>query len=1051
MKPLKRFIIPILLLTFLIASPLWAGTTGKIAGKIVDKVTGEPLFGANVVVMETSLGTVSDFDGLYTILHVSPGTYKVQVSYIGYRRVTVNDVRVFIDQTTRIDIELEMESIEVGEAVVVAERKIIKPDVATSVVAVSGEEIEELPVTSVAGVVGLQAGIQGLNIRGGGGDKIMFMMNGVTLRDPRNNQPITNIALSSIKEISVERGGFNAEYGQVRSGIINVVTREGDKKKYSGRFQMRYSPPARKYAKVDGVYDIADPRSYVLRPFYDDDVAWTGTNNGAWDEFTRAQHPEFMGWNEVSRILNSDNNPDNDLTPLGAQRVFMYETRKKLANDEPDYDIDAGFGGPVPVVGDMLGNLRFYTSYRSSRDMLLFPLTRPDYKDYDWTLQLNSDINKDMRLRLSALFGEQFTIRHNWDATGTGSYYYPHWTNEIADVSSSVATTADLMGMFSDFNFALADIGHSSLSAKFTHTISDKTFYELSIENFRVEYDVRPSAKRDTSKKYEIIPGFYQDSNPIGYWPYDSDGIILVNAQHVARARDFSVVNSTTLKGDITSQVNFYNLVKAGFEFNYNDLDFDYGTIASGTGGETYGTRVQKQVFPIKYSFYLQDKLETDEFILNAGLRLDYSNSNSEWYNVDPFNASFFSTNYSEDQTFEQKDAKGQWQLSPRLGIAHPITENAKLYFNYGHFKQVPQYESLFRIERTTQGGMSSYGNPNLILAKTISYELGFDFSIADQYLLQISAYYNDILDQQDYTTYYSSAAGFSYSKTTANNYEDIRGFEVTLRKTAGRWFSGFANYTYQVSTSGHFGSDEQYDNISDQKRYDEATVNLYQDRPIPQPYARANLTFYTPEDFGPEVFGHAFFGGWMMNILLDWQAGGYTTWNPKGLPSVSNNVESVDYFNTTLRIDKSINLGRFNVDLFVDISNALNTLRLWNTWDQAYMQSLHFPESDAYDNIPGNDRVGNYREPGVDYQPMLYQTQIDPTKAGKDRAIYYEGNSGKYFEYTNSQWREVDSKRLKKVLDDKAYIDMPNASTYWFLDPRDIFFGLRVSFNITD
>lgn len=1049
MKPIKRLIIPILLLTGIFTSPIWSGTTGKIAGKITDKTTGEPLFGANIIVVGTSLGSVSDFDGLYTILHVSPGTYEVQVSYIGYRKVTISDVRVFIDQTTRIDIELELESIEVGEAVVIAERKIIKPDVATSVVAVSGKEIEELPVSSVTGVVGLQAGIRGMNIRGGGGDKILFMLNGITLRDPRNNEPSTKVALSSIKEISVERGGFNAEYGQVRSGIINVVTREGDKKNYSGRFQVRVSPPARKYQKVDGVYDIHDPRSFVMRPFFDDDVAWTGTGSGAWDEFTRAQYPEFMGWNEVSRILNTDNDPTNDLTPLGAQRVFMYETRKNLPNNEPDYDIDAGFGGPVPLVSDMLGNLRFYTSYRSSRDMLLFPLTRPDYSDYDWTLQLNSDINTDMRIRLSTLFGKEYTIRHNWD--NTGIYYYPHWPNQIADVSSSISGTADLLGMFSDFNFALADIGHRSLAAKFTHTVSPKTFYEVSLENFRVDYNVRPRAKRDTSQKVEVIPGFYQDSNPFGYWPEDSDGIILVNAQHAAKARDFSVVSTTTLKADYTSQVNFHNLVKAGVEFNYNNLDFDYGSIASGTGGETYANRVQMQVSPLRASMYIQDKLETEGFILNAGLRLDYSDSNTDWYNVNPFNPNFFSSKFEDGADFEKKATDGQWQLSPRLGIAHPITENAKLFFNYGHFKQIPQYESLFRIQRTNQGAMSSYGNPNLILAKTVSYELGFDFAIADEYLFQIAAYYKDISDQQDYTTYYSSAAGFSYTRTSANNYEDIRGFELTLRKTAGKWFSGFANYTYQVNTSGHFGSDEQYDNISDQKRFDEATVNLYQDRPIPQPYARANLTFFTPEDFGPEVFGHHLLGGFMLNVLLDWQAGYWTTWNPKGLPAVSNNVQAVDYFNTTLRIDKTINLGKFSVNLFMDVNNALNTLRLWNTGDQAYMQSLHFPASDDYDNIPGSDKVGDYREPGVEYQPMLYQSQIDPTKAGKNRAIYYEGESGRYFEYANDQWQEVDGRRIDKILDDKAYIDMPNASTYWFLDPRKIYFGLRVSFNISD
>lgn len=1047
----KNGIVSVLLFITFSVIPLWAGTTGKIAGIITDKNTGEPLIGANIIIVGTSLGAATDIEGRYTILEVPPGTYQVQVSYIGYAKTIVSDVRVYIDQTARVDITLESEAVEVGELVVVAERKVIKPDVATSVVSVSSKEIQDLPVSSVSGVIGLQAGIRDGMIRGGGSDKILFMLNGITLRDPRNNESTGNIALSAVKEVSVERGGFNAEYGQVRSGIVNVVTREGSKKEYSGRFEFRYSPPARKYWNGSSeIKDISDPMSYALRPFFDEEVCWTGTRNGAWDEYTRKQYTEFNGWNEISRVLNSDNDPNNDLTPAGAQRVFEYEIRKRQINDEPDYDIDAGFGGPVPLVSEALGDLRFYASYRSTRDMLLIPLTRPDYRDFDATLQLNSDINPSMRLRFSGLYGKQYTLRHNWDNTGT--YYYPHYPNDIANVASGIGGTQDLIILFSDFNFALSDISHRSLAAKFTHTLSSKTFYEISIENFRVGYDTRPSALRDTTQKYEVIPDFFVDTNPFGYWPYEQEnGIIIDGGSHMAKPRDFSVVSTTSLKADFTSQIDFQNLFKAGIEFNYNDLNFDYGTIASGTGGTSYSSRVQMRVYPVRGSAYIQDKLETKEFILNAGLRLDYSNSNNNWYDVDPFNANFFSTRYNPNIEFSTKKAEPQWQLSPRLGIAHPITENAKLFFNYGHFKQIPNYESMFRIQRDDKRALNYIGNPNLILAKTISYELGFDYSIDDDFLLQIAAYYNDISDQQNYTEYNSSASGFSYNLTTANDYEDIRGFEVTLRKTSGTWWSGFANYTYQVSTSGHFGSEEIYDNVADQKKYDAATVNLYQDRPIPRPYARANLNFFTPEDFGPKILGHNILGGLMFNVLLDWQAGNWVTWNPKGLESISYNVEAVDYFNATLRLDKNFQIGKLNFNLFMDMNNVFNTLRLWNTGDQDYRRSLHLPKSKAYDNIVGDDKVGDYREPGVEYQPMEYQAVIDPTKPGKARAIYYEGSTGKYFEYNNEQWSEVEKSRMDKIFEDKAYIDMPNASTFWFLNPRRIFFGLRVSFNLSD
>jgi outer membrane receptor protein involved in Fe transport len=1082
MKHVKRLIIPILLLALASASPLWSGETGKIAGIVTDKTTGEPLPGANIVVVGTMLGASADQKGQYTILYVPPGTYEVQASLLGYGKVTVREIRVYIDQTARIDVALDPQAVEVGEITVIAQRPVIKTDVATSVIEISDRDMEKLPVNSVVSAIGLQAGVRGgwnsgpggaaqptyvsnytrgnvsvqggLSIRGGGGDNILFQVDGITMRDPRNSEPTTQVPLSAVEEVAVERGGFDAEYGQVRSGIINVVTKEGSKHEYNASVQMRYSPPSPKYWRGPGVYDIQDPNSYVMRPFFDPAVCWTGTTNGAWDKYTRTKYPIFAGWNEISRLLNSDNDPTNDLTPAGAQRAFEYETRKKQPNEQADYDIDAGFGGPVPYVGEMLGNLRFFTSYRGSREMLVFPMTRPDYKEFNWTARLSSDITPSMKLRLYGMVGKQYTIRANWD--NTGAYFYPRSPADIAGVAGSITHVYDLVGMFADYNFCLADIGLQSYAAKLTHSFSPSTYYEVYLEHFRRDYDVRPSALRDTSIHYEVLPGYFEDSNPFGYWPYDSKGVIITGGAHVAKARDFSAVNSTTLKADFASQVDFENLVKGGLEFNYNDLNLDYGLIASATSGKTYDVRVQMRNFPIRGSAYLQDKLETKGFTLKAGLRLDYSNSNTDWWDVGSYDAAFFSSLFQDTSAFAKQKSESQWQLSPRIGIAFPITENSKLFFNYGHFKQVPQYESLFRVQRYSQGSMASFGNPSLTLAKTISYELGFDQVVFEDVLLQAAAYYNDVSNQQDFTTYFSTINGYNYTKSTSNNYEDVRGLELTIRKATGRWWAGFINYTYQVNTTGHFGSAQVYDNLAEQKKYDAATVNRYQNRPIPQPYARANLNLFTPEDFGPSVAGHHLLGGFGLNLIANWQAGYWTTWNPQNLPYVAYNVQALDFFDMNLRLDKLININNFRIQFFIDVSNLLNTRRLWNTGDQFYMHSLHLPKSDAYPNIPGDDKVGDYRTPGVDWQPMVYQAQVQGTIPPTDyRAIFYEGLTSRYWQVVKNpqsganSWAEVDQARIDKINEDKAYIDMPNQSTYWFLDPRKIYFGLRVSVSL--
>ena len=130
---------------------------------------------------------------------------------------------------------------------------------------------------------------------------------------------------------------------------------------------------------------------------------------------------------------------------------------------------------------------------------------------------------------------------------------------------------------------------------------------------------------------------------------------------------------------------------------------------------------------------------------MNIGLRLDYNNANTHWQFLEPFSKEwkeYNSTLFDPDSNYTSQQANDQLSLSPRLAISHPISSTSKLFFNYGHFKQLPTYEQMFRLGRNTGGAMRNYGNPELQMAQTISYELGFDKSFKDEYLLQLAGYY---------------------------------------------------------------------------------------------------------------------------------------------------------------------------------------------------------------------------------------------------------------------------------------------------------------------
>jgi outer membrane receptor protein involved in Fe transport len=427
-------------------------------------------------------------------------------------------------------------------------------------------------------------------------------------------------------------------------------------------------------------------------------------------------------------------------------------------------------------------------------------------------------------------------------------------------------------------------------------------------------------------------------------------------------------------------------------------------------------------IFPFRIGAYIQDKLEFQGFIANLGVRLDYSDPNSKRYVLDNYDKYFragYGNNIEGEVTTE--DAKPDWSINPRLGISHPITLNSKLYFNYGHFQSEPDPSYRFRIQRESTGLVTSIGDPNLKFEKTVAYELGFAQNLFNMMLLNVAAYYKDVSNQIGWIWYQNINNSVQYNIATNNNYADIRGFEITLTKQAGRWVTGFINYTYDVSTSGYFGLRENYEDPNKQRAY--LRLNPYESRPHPQPYARANIDLHTPKDFGPMWMGMQPLGNWMLSILADWRVGSYYTYNPNKEPGIVDDTKWKDWYNIDLRISKSLNVSKSEVQFYVDITNALNTKYMIyagfsddKDWF-AYLESLNFSWEKGVEK--GNDRIGDYRPNNVPYDPLEPNPDNDPDIKKR--------NDGR-----------------KK---NKSYIDMPNIQSFTFLSPRDFTFGIRINF----
>ncbi|MCH8957687.1 carboxypeptidase-like regulatory domain-containing protein, partial [candidate division KSB1 bacterium] len=138
---------------------IWAGQTGKISGKIIDSATNEPLPGVNVVIEGTNMGAATDLEGEYVILNISPGTYALKVSMIGYAPQKVVNVKVSVDLTTRIDVQLSEEALAMEEIIITASVPIVQKDLTATVEIIRSEEIQQMAVQELNDILQLQAGI----------------------------------------------------------------------------------------------------------------------------------------------------------------------------------------------------------------------------------------------------------------------------------------------------------------------------------------------------------------------------------------------------------------------------------------------------------------------------------------------------------------------------------------------------------------------------------------------------------------------------------------------------------------------------------------------------------------------------------------------------------------------------------------------------------------------------------------------------------------------------------------------------------------------------
>jgi outer membrane receptor protein involved in Fe transport len=237
------------------AAPAPAGGTGKVTGKITERGK-DPIAFANVIVLGTKQGTMSDDNGNFILVGVPVGTAQIKVQAIGFD-AQVQEVKVDAGATSTLNFVFGESKVvkQIDEIEVRAEKRIDTKS-STTKQSISAEKLKELPVDNLGQAVATKAGVvatsDGLHFRGGRAGEVKFQFDGVEVSDPLFGRGgnIANLAVAGTEILS---GGLDAEYGDALSGVVAVSTKEGTER-FGGEVRWdtdRYGDPTKTFDNYD--------------------------------------------------------------------------------------------------------------------------------------------------------------------------------------------------------------------------------------------------------------------------------------------------------------------------------------------------------------------------------------------------------------------------------------------------------------------------------------------------------------------------------------------------------------------------------------------------------------------------------------------------------------------------------------------------------------------------------------------------------------------------------------------------------------------------------
>jgi len=787
----------ITILFLLLILPQMALAQGKLRGRITDQETGEPLLGANVIVVGTSYGAATDVNGEYIILNLIPAVYEVKASYIGYQAKSISNVRINIGLTTGLDFQLAPEGIEVGTVEVIADKQLINKYNTNAERITTSEDIDALPVRGVDNILAVTPGVvvqdKAVFIRGGRQDEVGFYLEGANITDPMTGGRQVTLVQDALEEIKVQSGGYNAEYGNANSGIVQQQIKTGTP---SWNFSLEYI--------TDNVgFNSSDDR-YSGAQNWGDAAYWYGYNETI---FTLSGP---LGTPKIKFFGLFNYNFIDDQTPQALPGIDLGEITDPATGTTVDLTYPAG-ARPNSWLQNYTGTASFTFDYNPAIFRLIGTYNAGSAPN-PWSATRNltqiGNIQNQIRTEMTEFEDGAFSLKYT----------------QLFDASSFLEATAGYsFSNFSRFDPFLKDDWLSYGDGAANEAILGSDGQPL----FDWPYD--PNDPDPLTNNRYLVPNTEALFN-FNFYPY---GAAIAAYQNFQR-------QNWNINLAYTNQIDEVHNLKFGAEYQFYDVANWYlgnepilklpskiaenpnaiDTLIRREGLNNFGYTPQGEKTndglpdyeqsrnPNFLGIYAQDRIEWNDLIINVGVRYDRIDiANYVPVDVTKPEDTWDQTTYDVIPSGVTKTEARDY-VSPRLGLSFPVTDQTIFHMAWGKFVQQSRLRDIYQGLNSTGynvGGGFFINAPvgfDVDPTRTTQYEVGFTQQIGEFASFDISGFYKDITDQITYQQILVQEGSPFGNYYTLGNYDiaTIKGVEIAYNMRRIERFKADANISF---TSG--------------------------------------------------------------------------------------------------------------------------------------------------------------------------------------------------------------------------------------------------------